>query len=207
MNHHATQRRHDHAAGPSGHAGHRMEPQAPEAHAAHDHAGMIADFQRRFWICLAFTVPILLLDPMIQGLLGLEALAFPGSGLVTLALASAVYFYGGAPFLRGLFEELGGRRPGMMTLIALAISVAYFYSAAVVFGFVGHVLFWELATLIDVMLLGHWIELKSVLGASGALEKLVRLMPAEAHRVRGRRHRGRVGIGTQGRRPCAREAR
>ncbi len=92
-----------------------------------------------------------------------------------------IYFYGGWPFLKGLMEELRQRKPGMMTLIALAITVAYGYSSAVVFGLAGKVFFWELATLIDVMLLGHWIEMRSVLGASRALEELARLMPAEAH--------------------------
>ncbi|MBK8916236.1 MAG: copper-translocating P-type ATPase [Phycisphaerales bacterium] len=96
-----------------------------------------------------------------------------------------MYFYGGWPFLKGLFSELGKRQPGMMTLIGLAISVAYFYSSLVVFGVRGEVFFWELATLIDIMLLGHWIEMKSVMGASAALEKLVKLMPAEAHLLAG----------------------
>ncbi|HSH30450.1 MAG TPA: copper-translocating P-type ATPase [Thiohalobacter sp.] len=154
------------------------------AHAGHDHAGMIADFRRRFWVSLVLTVPILGLSPMIQAFLGLErALAFPGDMHVLLALSTVVYFYGGWPFIGGLLSELRQRQPGMMTLIALAISVAYFYSAAVVLGLAGKVFFWELATLIDVMLLGHWIEMKSVMGASGALEALVRLMPTTAHRL------------------------
>jgi Cu2+-exporting ATPase len=102
-----------------------------------------------------------------------------------LALASAVYCYGGYPFLRGIFQELRAHIPGMMTLIAVAISVAYFYSAAVVFGLKGEGFFWELATLIDIMLLGHWIEMKSVLGASRALEELVKIMPREAHLLKG----------------------
>jgi P-type Cu2+ transporter len=145
---------------------------------------MVADFRRRFWISLAVTVPVLALSPMIQGVLGLrEVLAFPGSGYTLFALSAAVFFYGGWPFLAGLASELGKRKPGMMTLIALAISVAFFYSSAVVFGLTGKVFFWELVTLIDIMLLGHWIEMKSVMGASGALEALVRLLPATAHRV------------------------
>ncbi len=151
----------------------------------HDHhAHMVADFRRRLWVSLILTVPVLALAPMIQRLLGLEeALAFPGDSYVQLVFASIVFFYGGWPFLKGFFEEVGKRRPGMMTLIALAISVAYFYSAAVVFGLTGEVFFWELATLIDIMLLGHWIEMRSVMGASRALEELVRLMPSEAHRL------------------------
>lgn len=164
----------DHHAGDQGHG-----------HAGHGHhAGMIADFRRRFWISLALTVPILVLSPMIQAFLGLEqALAFPGDAYALLTLSTVVYFYGGWPFIGGLLSELRQRQPGMMTLIALAISVAYFYSAAVVLGLAGKVFFWELATLIDVMLLGHWIEMKSVMGASGALEALVKLMPTTAHRL------------------------
>ncbi|MDT8388659.1 MAG: copper-translocating P-type ATPase [Thiogranum sp.] len=151
----------------------------------HDHAGMIADFRKRFWVSLILTVPILALSPMIQSFLGLEqALAFRGDTYLLLALSSVVYFYGGWPFLSGLLSELGERQPGMMTLIALAITVAYFYSAAVALGLPGTVFFWELATLIDIMLLGHWIEMKSIMGASGALESLARLMPTEAHRLR-----------------------
>ena len=167
-----------------GHQEHGMGNAHPGAHGGHNHGAMIADFRRRFWVSLALTIPILLLSPLIQRLLGLEAaLAFTGSSYVLFALSSGVYFYGGWPFLKGLFAELETRKPAMMTLIALAISVAYFYSSAVVFGVQGEVFFWELATLIDVMLLGHWIEMKSVLGASGALEKLVQMMPSEAHLV------------------------
>jgi len=150
----------------------------------HDHAAMIADYRRRFFVSIVLTVPILALSPLIQGLLGLEeAFAFAGDRYVLFALASAVYFYGGWPFLVGLFREAGQRQPGMMTLIGIAISAAYFYSVAVTFGLAGEVFYWELATLIDVMLLGHWIEMRSVMGASGALEKLVRLMPDTAHRL------------------------
>ena len=145
---------------------------------------MVADFRLRFWVSAVLTVPVLTLSPMIQGFLGLtEALAFPGSDYVQFGISAAVFFYGGWPFLKGLATELAARRPGMMTLIALAISVAFFYSSAVVFGLAGNVFFWELVTLIDIMLLGHWIEMKSILGASGALEALVRLLPATAHRV------------------------
>jgi Cu2+-exporting ATPase len=145
---------------------------------------MVADFRRRFWIALVLTVPILLLSPADgHGLGVVGAVEFRGSRWVLLALSSAVYFYGGWPFLAGLVSELRQRQPGMMTLISLAISVAYFYSAAVVLGLSGTVLFWELATLIDIMLLGHWIEMKSVMGASGALKALVELLPATAHRL------------------------
>ena len=155
----------------------------PKDHQAH-HRAMIADFRRRFWVSLALTVPILLLSPLIQAFLGVaDILAFPGDDYVLLALATAVFLYGGWPFLTGLVSELRDGAPGMMTLIALAITVAYGYSAAVVLGLEGKVFFWELATLVDVMLLGHWIEMKSVMGASGALESLVQMLPDRALRV------------------------
>ena len=172
------------------HHEHGMQAPAHGAHAGHggghDHGEMIADFRRRFWVSLALTVPVVLLAPMLQRMLGVERVwTFPGDRFVLLGLSSVIFFYGGWPFLRGLYDELRAWRPGMMTLIALAISVAYFYSAAVVLGLPGEDFFWELATLIDIMLLGHWIEMRSVLGASRALEELVLLMPSEAHRVSG----------------------
>jgi P-type Cu2+ transporter len=152
-------------------------------HQAH-HEHMLKDFRRRFWISLVLTVPILALSKMIQGWLGLEqTLAFTGEEFVQFALASVVFIYGGWPFLKGLVEELKELEAGMMTLIGLAILTAYGYSSLVVFGLQGRVFFWELATLIDVMLLGHWIEMRSVMSASGALEELVKLMPSEAHRL------------------------
>lgn len=164
--------------------GHSEHGQSGHGQSGHDHRAMVADFRRRFWISLFLTLPILALSPMIQEVLGLRAaLAFPGSDFLLFGLSSIVFFFGGWPFLKGLFGEIAARRPGMMTLISLAISVAYFYSSAVIFGLLGNIFFWELATLIDVMLLGHWIEMKSVLGASGALEALVRLLPATAHRL------------------------
>jgi len=152
-------------------------------HGTH-HEHMVADFRKRFWISLIITVPILFLSPMIQSFLGLrEALGFPGEGYVLWALSSVVFFYGGWPFLKGIFEELAEKQPAMMTLIAVAITTAYVYSSIVVFGLAGKMLFWELATLIDIMLLGHWIEMKSIMGASRALEELAMLMPSEAHKV------------------------
>ncbi|MBU2493294.1 MAG: copper-translocating P-type ATPase [Bacteroidetes bacterium] len=155
-------------------------------HNHHDHhAHMVEDFKKRFWISLIFTIPILLLSPLIQELIGLkDSLNFTGDLYLLFALSSFVFFYGGYPFLKGLIDELKKKQPGMMTLIALAISVAYFYSAAVVFGVRGEVFFWELATLIDIMLLGHWIEMRSVMGASKALEELAKLMPDEAHQIK-----------------------
>ena len=175
------------------HAHHPAHPDHPSggdhkdhAHGGHHdhHAHMVADFRKRFWISLVLTIPILLLSPMIQKFLGLGTLfQFTGSLYLTFILSSVVFFYGGYPFLKGIWDELRKGQPGMMTLIALAISVAYFYSAAVVFGLPGKMFFWELATLIDIMLLGHWIEMKSVMGASRALEELAKLMPSEAHKL------------------------
>ncbi len=154
----------------------------PASHGNH-HAMMVADFRRRFWVSLALTMPILALSPDIRDALGLTWLDFPGASYLLLALGTAVYLYGGRPFLRGLVEELSERTPGMMTLISLAITTAYAWSAAVILGVRGMTFFWELATLIDVMLLGHWIEMRSVMGASRALEELAKLMPEEAHRL------------------------
>jgi len=148
------------------------------------HEHMIADFRRRFWVSLVITVPILALSPLIQRFLGLEgAFSFAGSDYLLLVLSSAVFVYGGWPFLTGFVSEVRERSIGMMTLIAVAITTAYTYSAAVVLGLPGEVFFWELATLVDVMLLGHWIEMRSVAGASRALEKLARLMPSDAHKI------------------------
>ena len=148
------------------------------------HAQMAADFRKRFWISLALTLPILLLSPMLQTLVGLrEAIHFPGDLYVLFGFSSAVFWYGGWPFLNGLFKEIKSRRPGMMMLISVAIATAYLYSSAVVFGLTGKMFFWELATLVDIMLLGHWIEMKSVMGASKALEELAKLMPSDAHKV------------------------
>ena len=147
------------------------------------HTGMLEDFKRRFIVSLVLTIPVLILSPPIQGFFGFE-LTFPGSVLVLFLLSSLVYFYGGFPFLTGFITEIRNRTPGMMTLIAIAITVAYVYSSAVVFGLEGEVFFWELVTLIDVMLLGHWLEMRSVMGASRALEELVRIMPSVAHLIK-----------------------
>jgi Cu2+-exporting ATPase len=174
-----TMKRHTHQpqaqlqdAGP-GHPGHQDH-----------HAHMAADFRKRFWISLVLTLPILVLSPMLQALVGLrEVIRFPGDLYVLFGFASAVFWYGGWPFLKGLFNELKSRQPGMMTLVAVAITTAYLYSSAVVFGLTGKMFFWELATLVDIMLLGHWIEMKSVMGASRALEELAKLMPSDAHKI------------------------
>lgn len=148
------------------------------------HAHMVEDFRRRFWISIVLTLPILMLSPMIQEFVGLgESLRFAQDQYLLWAFSSVVFFYGGWPFLKGIVQELKNKKPGMMTLIAIAISTAYIYSSAVVFGLSGMGFFWELATLIDIMLVGHWIEMKSVMGASQALEALAKLMPSIAHKI------------------------
>ncbi len=150
----------------------------------HDHhKAMLKDFRKRFFVSLVVTIPILVFSPTLQDWLGFE-FTFAGSSYVILALATFIYLYGGWPFLSGIYDELKDRSPGMMTLIAVAISVAFFYSAAVVFGLRGKFFFWELATLIDVMLVGHWVEMRSVMSASRSLEELAKLMPSEAHLVK-----------------------
>lgn len=157
-------------------------------HAGHSEAGMhdkhaghhTEDFLKRFWICLVVTVPILLLSHMIQQWIGFE-LSFKGDSYVLLALGTFIYLYGGMPFLKGMITEIKHRAIGMMTLVALAISVAFIYSVAVIFGLDGMDFFWELATLVDIMLLGHWLEMRSQMAASRALESLVRLLPSEVH--------------------------
>jgi Cu2+-exporting ATPase len=186
-----------HPAGAGSHAGgaesNHTKSMQPMHHGSDDgqhgmgagsHTHDLEDFRKRFIVSTIITIPILILSPVIQSFLGFR-FDFAGSLYVTLLLASLVYFYGGYPFLKGIVRELQAHLPGMMTLIAVAISVAYFYSAAVVFGLKGEGFFWELATLIDIMLLGHWIEMKSVLGASRALEELVKIMPQDAHLLKG----------------------
>ncbi len=169
--------------------GMKLEPVASigsdTAHGKHNkHSGMIADFKKRFYVVLALTIPIMLLSEMIQHWLNLN-INFEGSKYVLLLLSSVVFFYGGWPFLKGLVDEARAKNPGMMFLIGFAITIAYAYSVAVVFGLKGMDFFWELATLILIMLLGHWIEMRSVAGASRELELLVQLMPAEAHKLNG----------------------
>jgi len=151
-------------------------------HGGHnEHAGHhTADFLKRFWICLFITIPVLLLSHMIQQWAGF-ALSFAGDKYVLLALSSFIFIYGGSPFLTGLVREFKHRVPGMMTLVAVAITTAYVYSTAVVLGLPGMDFFWELATLIDIMLLGHWLEMRSQMAASRALESLVALLPSVVH--------------------------
>jgi len=147
------------------------------------HRMMIKEFKKRFWVSLVFTIPILFLSPMIQEFLH-YTFTFAGVGYVMFVLSTVVFFYGGWPFLKGTYDEISAGAPGMMTLISVAITVAYIYSVAVIFGLHGKMFLWELVTLIDIMLLGHWIEMNSILGASRALELLVQMMPSVAHVVK-----------------------
>ena len=166
-------------AGPRGHAG----------HAGHDkHAGhSVAMFRDKFWVSLALTVPTLVWGHMLQSALGYRAPMIPGAMYIPALFGTAVFLYGGQPFLQGAVRELKDRLPGMMTLIALAISVAFVFSAAVGLGYPGMPLWEELATLVTIMLLGHWIEMRSISQAQGALKELARLLPNTATRVIGDR--------------------
>lgn len=170
----STQHEHTMEHGHSGQTRHDHGNEGFDKHQGHH----TADFLSRFWISLALTLPILLLSHMIQQWLGI-GLSFPGDGYVLLALGTAIYIYGGLPFLKGMIGEIRARAIGMMTLVAIAISVAYIYSVAVVLGLRGMDFFWELATLIDIMLLGHWLEMRSQMAASRALQSLVELLPSD----------------------------
>jgi Cu2+-exporting ATPase len=160
---------------------HVKEKHVDKGHGSHDgnehhnhHAMMIEDFKKRFWVSVLLSIPVIVFSPMVQHILG-YSLNVPYQMIISFVLSTVIFFYGGWPFLTGLIGEIRKGAPGMMTLIGIAISVAYIYSSAIVFGLEGMDFFWELATLIDVMLLGHWIEMKSVMGASRALELLVNM--------------------------------
>src|SRR2546425_7594329 len=167
---------HDHHARPSGQ---QMDHGGHEKHAGHSPEIV----RNRFFVSLVLTVPILYYEHLFQQWFGYRAMQFPGSEWITPVLAVVIFFYGGWPFVEGARRELAARQRGMMTLVALAISVAFTYSIAVSLGLAGMPFYWELATLVDVMLLGHWMEMLSVQGASRALEHLALLVPPIAHRV------------------------
>ncbi|WP_373045713.1 heavy metal translocating P-type ATPase [Vulgatibacter sp.] len=160
--------------GDGGHEGH-----APDKHAGHS----VAMFRRRFWVSLLLTIPTLIWTEMLQGWFGYRAPIFPGSRWIPAIFGTAVFFYGGWVFLQGAARELRARLPGMMTLISLAITVAFGFSLAVTLGFPGMELWWELATLVTIMLLGHWIEMRSISQASGAVRELAKLLPQTATRL------------------------
>ncbi len=158
-------------------------PMPEMKHAPKEHTMHTSNLKTPLFVCLLLTVPVLFLSQAIQTWFR-YTLTLPYQPFILLVLAAIIYGYGGLPFLIGLAQEIKQLKPGMMTLIGTAISVAFFFSAATVFFPVGNDFFWELATLIDVMLLGHWIEARSLLGASRALEELVRILPTTAHIVR-----------------------
>ncbi|HEU4628577.1 MAG TPA: heavy metal translocating P-type ATPase [Gemmatimonadaceae bacterium] len=160
---------------------------AAHEHAAHDkHAGhSVAMFRDRFWLSLALTVPILIWGHMLPRALGYRPPAVPGARWIPPLLGTAVFVYGGWPFVQGAVHEIRARLPGMMTLIALAITVAFVFSAAVTLGFPGMPLWEELATLVTIMVLGHWLEMRSIAQAQGALGELAKLLPGTAARVTG----------------------
>lgn len=180
---------HDHAAMASNaHADH-VESAAHGVHQTQEHAGHVDHtgheemFRRRFWVSLALSIPVLLYTPMLQMWFGFEMPQFPGSQWLTPLFAVIVFLYGGIPFIQMAVPEVRDRQPGMMLLISLAISVSFIYSLAALFADLGEGFFWELVTLIDVMLLGHWIEMRSVRQASGALDALAKLMPDTAEHI------------------------
>ena len=183
---------------PHHHAGHArdepgMQPHRSEPHGEHGghdhgdsggmHAGHEQLFRRRFFVSTLLSIPVLLYSPTLQEWLGFTVPAFPGSEWINPVFAVIVFAYGGVPFLRMAIPELTDRSPGMMTLISMAISVAFVYSLASVFDLAESAFFWELVTLIDVMLLGHWIEMRSIRRASSALDELAKLMPDTAERI------------------------
>lgn len=173
---------HSHHHQAHGTASYHEDEKKHGGHTVHDeHMGHhTADFLRRFWICLLLTIPVVALSEMIQHWFGYH-LAFPGDRFVLLAFSLIIFVYGGKPFLEGMVREIKTANPGMMTLIGVAITVAFVYSTAVVFGLRGMDFFWELATLIDIMLLGHYFEMRSQMAASRALESLVALLPSDVH--------------------------
>lgn len=172
---------HDDGHGGSHHDAHH-DHGAHNGHGGHDHSHHIKDYWQRFLISTLVSIPVLILSPMIQQWLGFE-ISFPGDKYILAALSTFIFIYGGHPFLKGLYDEVKSRAIGMMTLIGIAITVAWAYSVAVTFGLEGVDFYWEMATLIDVMLIGHYFEMKSVMGASRSLELLVQMMPDTAHKI------------------------
>lgn len=186
----------NHSMGDMNHEGHAMEHRKNDQHKmpsvasgnlqhgeheSHaDHSGHEQMFRKLFWINLLLSIPVLIFSPSIQGLLGFKMPDFPGSQWITPIFSLIVFYFGGIPFIKMAIPEIKSRRPGMMMLISLAISVALIYSAASLFIPGGESFFWELVTLIDIMLLGHWTEMRSVRQASGAMNELVKLMPDTA---------------------------
>jgi Cu2+-exporting ATPase len=172
-----------HSAASSSEGHHHQQQPSHMEHAAHaEHSA--AMFARPFWISLLLTIPIVVYAELFESLLHYRAPVFPGSFWLASILASIVYWYGGWVFLRGAVAEIRALRPGMMTLVSLAISTSYFYSLAVTFGLLtGMPFYWELATLVTIMLLGHWMEMRAIGSAQSALHSLAKLLPDLAERL------------------------
>jgi Cu2+-exporting ATPase len=186
--HHHGDASHEEHGESTAHAPARPRTSAP-AHAGHDkHAGhSVAMFRDRFWFSLLLTIPTLVWGEMIPRALRFTPPALPGSRWFPMVFGTAVFLYGGLVFLQGAWRELADRAPGMMTLISLAITVAFVFSVAVTLGFRGMPLWWELASLVTIMLLGHWMEMRSITQAHGALDELAKLLPDTATRLEGGR--------------------
>jgi P-type Cu2+ transporter len=179
--HHRPTAEHEHDAVRAGDHDAARTGDAHSGHAGHeDHAAM---FRRRFWITLALTIPVIASSEMVQEWLGLDPPVFPGQELIGPALGTVIFVYGGWPFLTGAVSEVRSRQPGMMLLIGMAIAVAFGASAATSFGLLDLEFWWELSALISIMLLGHWLEMRAVGQARGALEALAELLPDDAERV------------------------
>src|SRR5579864_7404845 len=174
---------HDHGPAPDPHAGHKMS----DMHGSHDrHAGhSVAMFRDKFWLSFALTIPVVAWSTDVQHWLGYTAPFFPGSKFIPPILGTFVFVYGGLVFVRGAQAELADRKPGMMTLISLAIVVAFATSLAATFGLFEIDVWWELASLITIMVLGHWLEMRAISQARGALSALAALLPDTAERVNG----------------------
>src|SRR6516164_1297321 len=178
---HTTRHARGHTADP--HAGHKIA----QGDASHDrHAGhSVAMFRDKFRLSFALTIPVVFWSSDVQHWLGYKAPSFPGSNLIAPILGTVVFIYGGLVFIRGAWSELADRKPGMMTLISLAITVAFGTSLAATFGVFEIEVWWELATLITIMILGHWLEMRAISQARGALNALAALLPDSAERVSG----------------------
>ena len=184
---------HHHDHGPDAvdvHRGHQEMDPGHDGHGGHDahagnggHEGHAVMFRNRFWVCFALTIPILVYAESLWRIVGLEAPSLPGGQAVSFVLGTLIYLYGGSVFLTSAVDEIRSRQPGMMTLVAVGISAAYLYSAATTFFLEGEGFYWELATLVDIMLLGHWIEMRAVGRAQGALAELAKLLPDTAEKV------------------------
>jgi Cu2+-exporting ATPase len=174
----------DHTTHTMDHTPPQEHTKSAEDHEHHvDHYGHEQMFRSRFWVSILISIPVLLYSPFIQNIFNFTMPDFTGSEWITPIFSIIIFFYGGLPFLKMAVPEVRNRRPGMMMLISLAISVAFFYSLAALFFLTSDTFFWELVTLIDIMLLGHWLEMRSVRQASGALDELAKLMPDTAERI------------------------